>query len=179
MRIIGEIDFYWGTMFTGKTSRLIEELAKAGEKAMCFKPKADTRDDGVIRTHDGTEFPVTQVRNAIDILPLLSEDITTVGIDEISLFGDDPSLIGTLELLRMLGYKVIATGLDRDYEDMPFGQSGMVATIADNCYKLRVKCGKCGERLASISHLKDKDADSHIGGSEKYIPLCRQCYNEV
>lgn len=172
---IGEIIVYWGSMFTGKTKSLIRHLKEAGEGAICFKPMIDTRYGlDIIRSHDGEEFPVTPIKQASEILLLLEPTITTVGIDEASLFYDDPTLVPTVQTLRKMGYKVVITGLDMDRFGRPFGQMPVLAAIADQCYKLRTTCKDCGD-ASSIQYFKGKEGD-YIGGAEKYEPLCWDCY---
>lgn len=178
MRVPGEVKVFWGGMFSGKTTALIEELLSAGDGAICFKPKVDTRwDKHTIRTHSGLEFPVTPVERPSHIIGLLDSSITTVGIDEASLFLDDDSLIPTIEVIRDLGFNVVVSGLDKDRNGKPFGQMPLIAAIADQAVKLRARCNDCGN-LASYSFLKGKDSDSiiRVGGEDEYEPLCRPCY---
>lgn len=178
MRQVGELTVYWGSMFSGKTSKLIADLVMAGEGSICFKPSNDVRDDEVVRTHDGFEFPATAVDSASMIFMLLDSEITTIGIEEASLFLDDPTLIPTLDTLREMGYRVIVTGLDLTAEGEPFGQMPQVAAIADNAIKFRAKCAKCSEK-ASISHFKGGQKSLvEVGGADKYEPLCRECWSK-
>lgn len=174
----GEIILYWGPMFAGKTSHLVEHLKEAGEGAICFKPYIDDRDGlDVIKTHDGLEIPATPVKNALEILLCLDSEITLIGVDEASLFYGDPTLVPVLRVLREMGYTVIVTGLDRDYRDLPFGQVPEIAAIADQAIKLRAKCS-CG-KPATICWLKEdyKDTKDLVGGEEKWEAVCRACYN--
>ncbi len=175
---IGEVTLYWGTMFAGKTTRLIQDLKQAGEGAICFKPATDTRySHNISKTHDGVEFPVITIKQASDIFLLLEPHITTIGIEEASLFYDDPTLIPTIITLRDMGYNVIITGIDRNLKDEPFCQMHKIAALADNCIKLRAKCVQCG-RPASMNYFKGEDKSNLIGGADKWEPLCRSCYME-
>lgn len=177
MKRVGELRVYWGSMFSGKTTQLIKDLTNDGIGSICFKPSRDVRDNDVVRTHDGFEFPATPVGQASMIFMLLDSDITTIGIEEASLFLDDPTLIPTVKTLRELGYKVIVTGLDLTAEDKPFGQMPIIAAIADECIKYRSKCVECGEK-SSISYFKGgKKEVVEVGGQDKYAPLCRTCYS--
>ena len=177
MKKIGELTVYWGSMFSGKTTRLIEDLQKAGEGAICFKPATDVRDaDDVIKTHDGTEFPATPVTAASMIFMLLDNAVTTVGIEEASLFLDDPTLIPTINLLRNMGYQVVVTGLDLTAEDTPFGQMPKIAAMSDECVKMRAVCSDCGEKASNSFYTGGLKGVVEIGGKDKYMPLCRNCY---
>lgn len=153
---IGELKVYWGSMFSGKTSQLIKDLMQEGTGSICFKPTNDDRDEDVIRTHDGIEFPATPIYQASMIFMLLDEEVTTIGIEEASLFLDDPTLIPTVETLRDMGYKVIVTGLDLTAEDVPFGQMPYIAALADECIKFRAKCADCGEKASNSFYMEIK-----------------------
>lgn len=176
MKKVGELKVYWGSMFSGKTSQLIKDLMEDGTGSICFKPSNDNRDDDVVRTHDGIEFPATPIYSASMIFMLLDDEITTIGIEEASLFLDDPTLILTIETLRDMGYKVIVTGLDLTAEDVPFGQMPYIAALADECVKFRATCADCGEKASNSYYMGEKKELVEIGGKEKYKPLCRSCY---
>lgn len=183
MKNIGTLAVYWGSMFSGKTSALIEDLLAVGTGAICFKPAVDNRDSvDLIKTHDGIEFPATTVDEASQILYLLDSEITTIGIEEASLFMDDPTLVPTIEVLRNMGYDVIVTGLDMTAEGKPFGQMPTIAAISDDCYKFNTTCVSCKEtgviKWANMSHFKGGQKETvEVGGSDKYEPLCRECWN--
>lgn len=173
----GTVKVYWGTMFAGKTTKLINDLIQAGDGAICFKPKQDTRyEEGIIRTHDGAEFPAIVVENAEELFKLVLADlnrITTVGIEEASLFSDDEMLVDVVRKLRELGKNVIITGLDMDVHGEPFGAMPYLAAIADECYKLKAICS-CGKPASNQIYFGTDG--NMIGGSDKYKPACWQCY---
>lgn len=177
MTQIGELTVFWGGMFSGKTTKLVNELVKAGEGAICFKPGTDDRASmDAVKTHDGIEFPATAVGTASMIFMFLDNQITTIGIEEASLFINDPTLIPTIKTLRNMGYRVIVTGLDLTSDDEPFGQMPLIAAMADECVKLRSYCAACGEKASNSYYTGIKNDIILIGGSEKYAPLCRSCY---
>lgn len=178
MKRMGEVTLYWGTMFAGKSTRLITDLLRAGDGAICFKPATDTRDaKDVIVTHDGIEFPVTTVRRASEMFLYLEPRITTIGIEEVSLFYDDPTLLPTIKALRDMGYDLVMTGIDRNLKDEPFCQMGEVACLADNAIKLRATCIECGAP-ASMNYFKGEDKTNLIGRADKWDALCRTCYSK-
>lgn len=172
----GEITVFWGTMFTGKSTNLIANLKEAGDGAICFKPYSDNRDEpDIIKTHDGLIYPVTRVEKASEILLYVKPGLTTVGIEEASLFFDDPTLIPTLQTLREIGIDVFVTGLDMDRHGVPFYQMPVIAAIADNCFKLRTRCS-CGE-FASLNYYKG-DGTTFVARDDMYEPLCRTCFSK-
>jgi len=180
--MVGEITLYWGTMFSGKTTRLINDLIKADKGAICFKPLIDNRysNDSIV-SHDGLEFPATPIKQASEIFLLLTNDITTIGIDEVSLFENDLTLIPTIITLRDIGFNIILAGLDRTSEDRIFTNMAYLSAIADNCIKVRTICESCHKNLATISFYigdEPKTGDIKVGGSSDYKALCRACANK-
>ncbi|MGA4519211.1 thymidine kinase [Solibacillus silvestris] len=177
MNKIGELTVYWGSMFSGKTTRLVEDLQNAGIGSICFKPANDVRDaTDIIKTHDGMEFPATPIESASMIFMFLDDSISTIGIEEASLLLDDPTLIPTINLLRDMGYNVVVTGLDLTAEDQPFGQMPVIAAMADECIKMRSTCSDCGEKASNSFFTGDQKDVVEVGGEDKYKPLCRSCY---
>lgn len=176
---LGRLTVYWGPMFSGKTTQLIKDLLEAEEKSICFKPKIDNR-YGVdeVRSHDGFSFPATPVKYASDILLLLTGNITTVGIDEGSLFENDETFIPTIKCLLEMGFNVIVSGLDMTSEGEPFNCMAYLAAIADECKKFKSTCCDCKQNDSYISFYigeEQKTEKIKVGGNNLYIPLCKDC----
>ena len=176
--MMGELIVYWGSMFSGKTTRLIQDLTAHRDKSICFKPGTDTRDGvSTIKTHDGQKYHAITVDSPMEIMNLhLDPRFEVIGIEEASLFAEEESLIFVVSVLRDMGYKVIVTGLDMTSEGEPFGAMPHLAAIADHCEKLHAECAECGGR-GYISHYKGgQKGVVEIGGADKYEPLCLSCW---
>lgn len=185
--LLPKIKVFTGTMFSGKTSRLLNETKRyelAGIKTLLIKPLIINTDNSIIN-HNGEKVKAYSIdTDKIDDLSTLidkkieEENIQVVGIDEAQFFKQD--LIGLIEYYtNNFQISFIISGLDKDYLGRPFGVMPFLLAIADDVEKLKAVCCCCG-RDAIFEYRKnsgDKNLIS-IGSEEKYEPLCRICYNK-
>ena len=173
----GWIEVICGSMFSGKTEELIRRLRRAEfarQRVEIFKPSVDTRyADSEVVSHDATTIRSTPVPSSSNLL-LLAGDIAVVGIDEAQFFDD-----GLPEVCRQLadgGVRVIAAGLDMDYQGRPFGPMPQLMAMAEYVTKVHAICMECGD-LANFSHRKAAGTELVLlGETDSYQPLCRHCY---
>lgn len=167
-------------MFSGKTKTLISlisEHLKNRKKVVVFKPKLDDRyAEQAIVSHDKDEVPAYSVNRPAEILDLFHR-ADVVAIDEVQFF--DPSITEVCETIADYGKTVIVAGLDLDYLGRPFGSMPQLMSLADEIIKLNSVCTFCSGR-ARFSHRVSKDQGVVVlGEKDKYVPLCRSCYNEM
>lgn len=80
---------------------------------------------------------------------------------------------------------VYAAGLDGDANRVNFGQLHQLIPLADTYMKLKItRCQICAKdkkhEYALFTHCFKKNGEqTNIGGSDKYIPVCRNCYLEL
>ncbi len=176
----GRIEVVCGSMFSGKSEELIRRLKRAKfahQNVEVFKPAIDVRysEEDVV-SHDHNAIQSTPVDSAASIL-LLSSEVDVVGVDEAQFFDD--FLIDVCKQLAARGVRVIVAGLDMDFRGVPFGPMPALCAIADDVTKVHAICVKCGA-LAYVSHrLVADDKQVLLGETEKYEPLCRDCYIEA
>ena len=78
--------------------------------------------------------------------------------------------------LASQGIRVIAAGLDMDYQGRPFGPMPRLMAMAEYVTKVHAICMQCGE-LANFSHRKTASQDLILlGETDSYEPLCRACF---
>ncbi len=176
----GWIEVICGSMFSGKTEELIRRLRRAEfarQRTEIFKPGVDVRyDETDVVSHDRTTIRSTPVPGSSNLL-LLAADIEVVGIDEAQFFDD--GLPEVCEQLAAQGVRVIAAGLDMDYQGRPFGPMPRLMAMAEFVTKVHAICVRCGE-LATFSHRTHASTHLiHLGETESYIPLCRTCFMEA
>lgn len=175
----GWIEVVCGCMFSGKTEELIRRLNRAviaRQKVEIFKPAIDKRYHEVkIVSHAEREIRSTPVQFANDIL-LLAGDCDVVGIDEVQFFDDE--IVEVCNHLANSGKRVIAAGLDMDFEGKPFGPMPRLLAVAEFVTKVHAICAQTGE-LASFSfRLTNQDGQVVLGEKDKYEARSRRAFNQ-
>jgi len=176
----GWIEVVCGSMFSGKTEELIRRLRRAEfakQRTAVFKPHVDTRyaGDSVV-SHDRSSLRGIPVADSNALL-LQAEGVEVVGIDEAQFF--DAELPAVCGQLAGAGKRVIAAGLDMDFQGRPFGPMPQLMAMAEYVTKVHAICLRCGE-LAAFSHRTDANDDLVLlGERESYQPLCRHCFAEA
>jgi thymidine kinase len=175
----GWIEVICGSMFSGKTEELIRRLKRARiahQKIEIFKPAVDTR--YAVRdivSHDERAIPSTPIDNSQEIL-LLAQGMDVVGVDEAQFF--DAELPYVCDRLALQGIRVIAAGLDMDFQGKPFGPMPALLAKADYITKLHAICVCCGH-IASYSYRKvSAKGQLLLGEADSYEPRCRKCYRD-
>lgn len=76
------------------------------------------------------------------------------------------------------GVDVFCVGLDMSYKHRPFQTTASLMAIADEVIKKKAVCHVCGEYKAVVSHktVNNSGSEIDVGGMEKYIAVCRECY---
>ena len=177
----GSIEVICGSMFSGKTEELIRRINRvkiARRNIRIFKPTLDYRySENDIVSHNQTSTEAIPVMSSLVIYNTLPEDVEVVAIDEAQFF--DMELVQVVQNLAKAGKRVIIAGLDMDYLGQPFGPMPDLMAIADDVYKTRAICVKCG-RLANYSYRITENSERVlIGEKQDYMPLCRCCYQEM
>ncbi len=174
----GGIEVITGPMFSGKTEELIRRLRRsqiAKLRVEIFKPTTDTRyDPTAIVSHDLNSIHSTPVSNSSSIL-LYSSNVQVVGIDEAQFF--DEELPSVCEKLASKGVRVIAAGLDMDYQGRPFGPIPHLMAVAEYVTKVQAVCVRCGAGASHSYRLVENDEQVLLGEKESYEPRCRVCFN--
>ena len=176
----GSIEVICGSMFSGKTEELIRRVnrAKIARQAIqIFKPAIDVRySESEVVSHNRNTTPSVPIENSHSIL-LLVQNADVVAIDEAQFFDD--GLIDVCNQLADQGVRVIVAGLDMDYMGQPFGPMPQLCAIADDVYKTRAICVRCG-RLANYSFRRTAiKGQILLGETQEYEHLCRCCYQKA
>jgi thymidine kinase len=189
MPATGSLEVITGPMFSGKTDELIRRLRRARiarQKVQVFFPAIDSRyagyEYGKVTSHAGAEFDAVSIRAAQDILRLVEDDCSVVGIDEAQFFDDD--ILRAVDRLVAGGVRVIAAGLDTDFRGEPFGPMPSLMAQAERLDKLQAICMQCGEPASRTQRLvAGKPAAIHdpvvvVGDGGLYEARCR-AHHEV
>ncbi len=183
--ITPEIHVIIGPMFSQKTTELIRRgivYHSIGVKVLYINHAFD------VRTSEGKDFSThnsTITEIPFDSLKVsnLSEcdvkDAAVILIDEAQFFSN---LTDTVRKWCEIDRKiVILAGLDGNFKREPFGEILNIIPLANTVTKLASVCISCVGKGKITDALFSKKLGNNgniidIGASEKYIPVCRECY---
>lgn len=177
---------------THNSSLLVNQIERyhiAGKKCIIIKHAMDLRDGGAlsIQTHDNHVHSLVPVQYSPNLIcpeiDKLFAQYDVIGIDEIQFFAMYNKELGT-QIARYLndwvarGKIVICAGLDADWKCDAFGVIEPLIVRSDHVEKLSAICMRCGKKASFSARTLANGAryDNPVGGSEKYIALCRACY---
>ena len=189
---MGKLEIIMGTMFSGKTSYLLNKIALFVElnlKVLYLNIDFDDRSELEFSTHNpifnsidfkkkdkiNENLTMTKVR---DFSNIIFESYDIIMIDEAHFFEDIIKF--TKKLLDNKKHVIIAT-LIADYKGNKFGKVLDLIPICDEVIRLESYCIECSKQKkinkAIYSKRITKNKESiDIGGSDKYIAVCREHY---
>ncbi|KAF9688240.1 hypothetical protein SADUNF_Sadunf02G0176600 [Salix dunnii] len=144
-----------------------------------IKSSKDTRyaNDSVV-THDGLKFPCWSLPDLSSFNQRLGDDeyhkLDVIGIDEAQFFEDLYEFC--CKAADHDGKTIIVAGLDGDYLRRSFGSVLDVIPLAETVTKLTARCELCGKRAFFTLRKTEETQTELIGGSDVYMPVCRQHY---
>lgn len=174
----GYLEIILGSMFSGKTSRLVEIYKQC---KFCNIPVEvinhsidDRYDDELMSTHDKIKIPCIKMSKIEDILKKI-ENVEVILINEGQFFDD---LYENVKKMLEKGKKVYICGLDGDFERKKFGQILDLIPLCDKVTKLTSLCSICKNGTPGIfSKRISSEKEQTVVGSDNYIPVCRNCYD--
>jgi thymidine kinase len=189
---MGKLEIIMGTMFSGKTSYLLNKIALFVElnlKVLYINIDFDDRSDLEFSTHNpilnNTDFKNKNKMNqnltmikVRDLSNITFESYDIIMIDEAHFFEDIIKF--TKKLIDNKKHVIIAT-LIADYKGNKFGKVLDLIPICDEIVRLESYCIECSKQKkinkAIYSKRITKNKESiDIGGSDKYIAVCREHY---
>jgi len=195
MTTAGYLELFMGSMYSGKTSKLLEIYKQC---SFCNIPVAvinhcsDTRyHESMLSTHDKTMIPCIQTQHLKDVwdnrsveeafdddsskhLKLRSAEV--ILINEGQFFDDLYDCV--LDMVKEKK-KVYIAGLDGDFERKKFGQMLDLIPKCNDYTKLKSLCSICKNGEPGIFSLRlTKETHQTLVGSDSYIPVCRNCYDK-
>jgi len=173
----GWIEIIAGGMFSGKSEELIRRLRRsviARQRVQVFKPFIDDRfstEDIVSR--DDRRLKAFSVATSTELLARVEIGVQVVGIDEVQFF--DPGVVEVCMQLADAGIRVIAAGLDQDYQRRPFGPMPALLAVAEEVSKMHAVCVRCRGAAHYSQRVSGGDAQVEVGDSS-YEARCRSCF---
>lgn len=194
----GYLEIILGSMYSGKTSRLVEIYNQC---KFCDIPVAainhdiDNRyDEELLSTHDKIKIPCIKTNLLKNIW---SPDIKTISdknnisykangnciitkYSNVILINEGQFFEDLYEVVNDMinhGKQVYICGLDGDFERKKFGQILDLIPLCDKVTKLTSLCSLCKNRTPGIFSMRlTNERQQTVVGSENYIPVCRTCY---
>jgi thymidine kinase len=181
---------YYGPMFSGKTTRLIQLINKyPSTSSLVIKPYIDNRySSNKIVSHGHLTVGLWDATTSTNALPIKHLNETKsllngpegmpryVFIDEGHMFGE--LLVPFVSIAMASGAHVFVTTIDKVFNGSEFKCIKELIELSDWAHYKQGKCNRC-ENKSVYSHLKntpnatDKKSETIIvGGSELYEPLC-------
>ncbi len=178
-----------GPMFSGKTDLLHTRYSQIinKERVAIFKWIKDSRysADKVV-SHNKDDIPSKNITKTNDIKTHLEKNkqINLVMIDEIQFI---PGSYKLVKELLYKGYRVILTGLKRDFRKKPFGypdsEISKILTLATEITNMYASCYICGHPATETQRVITEngivrpagfnDPIVLVGGEESYKAACR------
>jgi thymidine kinase len=173
----GRLEIIVGNMFSGKSTELIRRInvtKSIDKKCLVINYIHDNRyDNNSVATHDNNKINCLKVNKLSDVNV---ENYDAIFIDEGQFFTD--LLDAVTHWVDILDKYVVVSGLDGDAYRKPFGDIIKLIPICDQINKLTAYCNICKD--GTLAPFTKKITNDHviidIGGSDKYLPVCRKCY---
>lgn len=194
---MNKLIFKYGTMGSGKTLDLIARVyheRSCGREVLVCKPALDNRETD-IRTRVGLELKVDKFigkteeemtsETCITLFDPAWKYIQNNTYDFI--FIDEAQFLGSLDidgfrnLVDNKNTTIICYGLKTDFRGDLFEGSRALFELADDLIEIESSCKYCNNKaLFNMRIINGKatiEGDSiDLGGDEKYIAVCSQCY---
>ncbi|KAG2374781.1 hypothetical protein C9374_010525 [Naegleria lovaniensis] len=172
----GHIQLIFGNMFAGKTSELLRRMRRyqiALKECVLIKYINDVRySKESVSTHDQVQQRAIPT-DRLEKIAHLVQNYDVIGIDEGQFF---PDLVDFCEAAANGGKIVIVSALDGTFQRKPFGDVLRLIPMAESVVKLKAVCMVCCKDAAFTKRITDEQQTEVIGGSDKYIAVCRECF---
>ncbi len=185
---MSKLVFYYGVMGCSKTANALMtrfQYIERGKKVLFIKPAIDTRDNTdntiLIKSRIGIQAEAIAVPADAIIFEYIIQDHYDV------IICDEAQFLTSLQVeqLRSISTSidVICYGLRTDFQTQLFPGSKRLLELADEIREIESVC-KCGNKaIINARFNSDKkivyDGNQvELGGNDKYIGVCWNCYNK-
>ena len=168
------IKTFTGPMFSGKTTALLSTYFNMWNKngIICFKPKMDTRDDGIKSRNFDENISAIEIDDLSEINDYLKKNTKTIFIDEANFLKGDVSVLVNISVDKNID--VYVSGLNMTSEQKPFGIMPNILAVSNEIEITNGYCSICN-REAHYSYFEgNKDGDIVVGDNG-YMSLCEDC----
>ena len=172
------IKTFTGPMFSGKTTELLSTYFNMWNKKniLCFKPKMNTRDEGIKSKNIKENVEAIEIEELSDIYKHLKKNTRTIFIDEANFLTGDVSVLTNISV--DMNIDIYISGLNMTSKQKPFGIMPDILAISDYIEIKKSYCTECN-RIASFTYYVGKKDKDIIVGDEGYISLCEECLRKA
>ena len=189
---MSKLYFKYSVMNSGKSMQLLATAYGFQEKHIPFillKSTIDTRDVGVIRSRGLGKRECINVKPEDSIVTIFMQEQNKISQLIKWIFVDESQFL-TEKQVEELSYivdnydvNVMCYGLRTDFQTKLFPGSKRLFELADTIEEIKSTCS-CGGK-AIVNARVDKDGNIvtegkqvEVGAEDKYITLCRKCYEK-
>ena len=168
------IKTFTGPMFSGKTTALLSTYFNMWNKKniLCFKPKINTRDDGIKSKNIKENVPAIEITRLEEIYEYLKKNTRTIFIDEANFLKGNVNVLTNISI--DMNIDIYICGLNMTAEQKPFGIMPDILAVSD-CIEIKKSyCTDCN-RIASFSYYEGGKNKDIVVGDNGYISLCEDC----
>jgi thymidine kinase len=171
-------------MYAGKSTAMLRDLQRysyAKKRCVVIKHALDTRYDCLLPSgksgivcHDMRVYTIDVIiANTLAEAESRAMEYDCIGISEIQFYPD------LMLADRWAGSRiVVAEGLDGTHTRENFGRIHELIPCAESVEKLSAVC-ECGDAASFTRKIAgDMSTTVDVGGSDKYVPVCRTCYDK-
>lgn len=177
-------------MNAGKSTALLQanhNYLERGMNTMLFTAKLDNREgSGVISSRIGIEKEALAFTNEDNLFDMVRETqsdskLNCILVDEAQFLSKEQ----VRQLIRLVdeqGIPVLTYGIRTDFKGEVFEGSQFLMAWSDEMKEIKTIC-HCGKkatmnaRVSTEGDMETAGAQIEIGGNERYISLCRGCFN--
>lgn len=186
---MAKLFFKYGTVFSAKSLNLLataHNYQTQGKKVLLLVPQIDSRSNGNVATRAGFEMPAEQIGDKTNIVDLFEahlakkEKIDCVLVDEAQMLRAY-HIDQLREIVTRFKTPIICYGLRVSYTLELFEASRRLFELADKIEEIKTICWFCNNKathnLKLINNQPIYEGNPiDIGGLEKYVPVCYDCY---
>ena len=169
------LDIIIGSMFSGKTTYLIElynSLINNNISVVAINNIIDNRySDTLLSSHNKVMIPCIKTDKLLNIINDII-DYEYILINEAQFFEDIVEF--TINMLTNKK-RVYIVGLDGDFQKNKFGNLLDLVPHCDTITKLKSKCYNCDNNGIFTKRITN-EKEQIIVGTNNYVPTCRICY---
>jgi len=173
------LEIILGPMFSGKTSKLVQVYKQC---KLCDIPvlvinhamdkERNVEKEDILKNHDNIFIPCISTHT---LSTVYTNPYSVILINEGQFFHD---LVPFVKSQLSQKKQIYIAGLDGDFQRNVFGDLLQLIPLCDKVEKLASLCGLCKNGNPGIfsKRISREMTQTVVGGSDKYIPVCRICY---